>query len=547
MSLRLQGSVLGTPYQTRLDAVGSPRKVATAPRRPRTPSRGAAATTPPRPPSRRAATPAGRRRSNAGGGRASVTPVGVRREGGTPTPRGAWTASPAASRYDACRFIPDRQGASADLQLRSASRGAENAAPEGEEREGCAPRRLRFQHHMAEALFRGRRATGSVLAFRKRDVPQQTSAEANTMQQLRDNMRHSHHATPRQQRQLCVQPLRVLDLPDMVDDYYLNLLDWSRRNAVAIGLGQRVYLWDADTEQDTVLCEAPEGCVNTSLRFNADGGLLAVAAEDGVVQLWDARTGHHLRDMGGHASRVASMAWSPGGVLCSGSRQGFVVTHDPRQRRAVVARVPAHEGEVCGLEWSPDGAFLAAGGNDNRCTVWDLNALTSPPRPGAPGASPLHAFAQSKAAVKALAWCPWQRGLLATGSGTADRRVRLYSATAGAMVASHDAGAQVCSLRWAPNDRELVTALGYSNNHVTVWRVGRDHAFDRVGDLTGHDQRVLHTALSPDGTTLCSAAADETMMFWKLWERPEDRVALRKDGADRGTPSRRRPFEGVVR
>jgi len=40
----------------------------------------------------------------------------------------------------------------------------------------------------------------------------------------------------------------------------------------------------------------------------------------------------------------------------------------------------------------------------------------------------------------------------------------------------------------------------------------------RVAELTGHTQRVLHMALSADGTTVCSAGADETLRFWKVWD-----------------------------
>ena len=38
---------------------------------------------------------------------------------------------------------------------------------------------------------------------------------------------------------------RTLDAPDLVDDYYLNLLDWGSSNVLAIALGGTVYLWDA--------------------------------------------------------------------------------------------------------------------------------------------------------------------------------------------------------------------------------------------------------------------------------------------------------------
>jgi cell division cycle 20, cofactor of APC complex len=32
-----------------------------------------------------------------------------------------------------------------------------------------------------------------------------------------------------------------------VDDYYLNLLDWSNSNLLAVGLEDTVYVWNADT------------------------------------------------------------------------------------------------------------------------------------------------------------------------------------------------------------------------------------------------------------------------------------------------------------
>ena len=38
----------------------------------------------------------------------------------------------------------------------------------------------------------------------------------------------------------------------------------------------------------------------------------------------------------------------------------------------------------------------------------------------------------------------------------------------------------------------------------------------QASELTGHTARVLHMAQSPDGTTVVSAAADETLRFWKI-------------------------------
>jgi cell division cycle 20, cofactor of APC complex len=45
-----------------------------------------------------------------------------------------------------------------------------------------------------------------------------------------------------------------------------------------------------------------------------------------------------------------------------------------------------------------------------------------------------------------------------------------------------------------------------------------------MAELTGHQSRVLHLALSPDGSTVCSAAGDETLRFWKTFQRSEGKA-----------------------
>ena len=39
----------------------------------------------------------------------------------------------------------------------------------------------------------------------------------------------------------------------------------------------------------------------------------------------------------------------------------------------------------------------------------------------------------------------------------------------------------------------------------------------RTKELKGHTSRVLHMATSPDGTLVCSGAADETLRFWNVF------------------------------
>lgn len=55
-----------------------------------------------------------------------------------------------------------------------------------------------------------------------------------------------------------------------------------------------------------------------------------------------------------------------------------------------------------------------------------------------------HRFTEHAAAVKAIAWCPHQRKVLASGGGEADHHVRVWDTNAGSQLAAIDAKSQVC-------------------------------------------------------------------------------------------------------
>nr|XP_012466493.1 unnamed protein product [Gossypium raimondii] len=121
-------------------------------------------------------------------------------------------------------------------------------------------------------------------------------------------------------------------------------------------------------------------------------------------------------------------------------------------------------------------------------------------------------------AVKALAWCPFQSNLLATGGGGGDRTIKFWNTHTGACLNSVDTGSQVCSLLWSKNERELLSSHGFTQNQLTLWKYP---SMVKMAELTGHTSRVLYMAQSPDGCTVASAAGDETLRFWNVFGVPE--------------------------
>ncbi len=222
------------------------------------------------------------------------------------------------------------------------------------------------------------------------------------------------------------------------------------------------------------------------------------------MQLYDAETMQLKRRMGGHSARVGSLSWN-NHIVSSGGRDSIIINHDVRVRKHDIQTMQgAHDQEICGLKWSPDGSQLASGGNDNLMCVWELGQD-----------EPRLKRAEHTAAVKALAWCPWQSNLLASGGGTNDRKIRFWNTSTGACLNMVDTHSQVCSLLWSKHSKELVSSHGFSQNQLCVWKYP---SMTRVAELTGHTSRVLHMAMSPDGTTVVSAAGDETLRFWKVFD-----------------------------
>lgn len=70
--------------------------------------------------------------------------------------------------------------------------------------------------------------------------------------------------TPRKQpRYVNKVPFKVLDAPDLQDDFYLNLVDWGSSNVLGVGLGSSVYMWNSQSGRVTKLCELKDDTVTS--------------------------------------------------------------------------------------------------------------------------------------------------------------------------------------------------------------------------------------------------------------------------------------------
>ncbi|CAM9492048.1 unnamed protein product [Hapterophycus canaliculatus] len=429
------------------------------------------------------------------------------------------------------RCIPSRSSlcmSRSNYLMHKENDGGENTAPGGSaaDTSGCSSTSSTSSgdfHRALECNLVGSSSSSSsaasaghrVLASRSK-APAPEEGYQNGLRVLYNQNKGSSRSSSRSARptrHIPSAPVRILDAPDLLDDYYLNLLSWGSTDVLAVALGQCVYLWNAKSGDITELCslEGEQDYVS-SVSWTASGTHLAVGTAEGATQFWDTSALTMLRSMDGHSSRVGALAWNEH-VLTSGSRDTTAVHHDLRTQRHAVGTLRGHTQEVCGLSWSPDGTTLASGSNDNTCCLWDASVGTG----RFATASPRFTLTDHQAAVKALAWCPFERNTLATGGGTADRCIKTWNAQTGALLNSVDTGSQVLSLLWSKTEKELLSSHGYAENQLCLWKYP---SMVKTKELSGHTSRVLHMAASPDGRTVVSGAGDETLRFWDVFAPP---------------------------
>jgi len=317
------------------------------------------------------------------------------------------------------------------------------------------------------------------------------------------------------------KPFQELVVPGMVDDFYMSPLDWSASNQIVISLASGIYVWDATTTLSYNLTDKKEAEANPVRCLAWRNGLhkeqLAEGLDSGHLRIRDVEKQTIVSDWNVHSRRIGTSAWCPkGAFIATGSKDRTLGIIDPRERVATPPTYVSHSQEVCGVKWDPTGVLLASGGNDNLMILWDHRMMNTP----------LHIFEGAhRAAVKALAWSPHRRGRLVSGGGTADRRLRFWDATTLSCVGEVDSGSQVCNLAWSANVDEIVSTHGFSQNHIVVWDTSASTCSSvpvprpavPIATLRGHTSRVLHLAVSPDGRTIATCAADNTLRFWTVF------------------------------
>ena len=319
----------------------------------------------------------------------------------------------------------------------------------------------------------------------------------------------------------------------------------GRQLAVAPGDQGGIQIWDTRTVQRIhTLIDTSD--TTKQIAYSPDGSLVAAAfqstRQDGDVRVWQADSGKLLWTLGGHTEGAVAVGFNSDGTrLLTTSGNGMVMVWDVRTGRqqmahhsgfrAVIARTVAvfglggsrvacstHElldsdtgnavttllnhGRVTCLTTSPDGRKLATG---VAMGAVHLNDCATGNR--------LASFIGHNGFVRAIAFSSDGGRLL---TGTQDGTVRLWDARGNGEIRDdihlfrgHEGAVE--SVAFAPDGRRIITAS--TDGTVRIWDAvqGRE-----LLALPGQREYPKACAMSPDGTLLVTALDDGGPRIWGL-------------------------------
>ncbi|KAG2054973.1 WD40 repeat-like protein [Suillus hirtellus] len=273
----------------------------------------------------------------------------------------------------------------------------------------------------------------------------------------------------------------------------------------------------------TRIFEDHEDCVIALAVFRDRDERMVTGSYDGMLRLWDLKTGVVLKKMEGHRSRVRALAISPDGQwIASGDESGdLIVWHGNTGEPLNQALDKAHSSWIFSLDFSSDSRMLASGSSDTYTSLWDTSMWQVKNTLSCGGT--VHCVQYSPRPIgnsQALLAIAMNHGIQIYqkyNNGSYYSRDRTPPPPFPTQLIRTIGGGSYYSLAWAPNGSRLFSGGDGDDPTIREWDAS---TWKQVGDpWKGHFKNINTVSLNSNGTLLASASYDNRVCIWRLSDR----------------------------
>ncbi|EDW26673.1 GL18448 [Drosophila persimilis] len=266
--------------------------------------------------------------------------------------------------------------------------------------------------------------------------------------------------------------------------------------------------------------ESLKNAIRDARKAACDTSLLQAAASLEPIGRIQMRTRRTLR---GHLAKIYAMHWgNDSRNLVSASQDGKLIVWDSHTTNKVHA-IPLRSSWVMTCAYAPSGSYVACGGLDNMCSIYNLktregNVRVSRELPGHGGYLSCCRFLDDnqivtssghESDINAVTFFPNGQAF-ATGSD--DATCRLFDIRADQELAMYSHDNIICgitSVAFSKSGRLLLA--GYDDFNCNVWDTMKA---ERSGILAGHDNRVSCLGVTENGMAVATGSWDSFLRVW---------------------------------
>ena len=249
----------------------------------------------------------------------------------------------------------------------------------------------------------------------------------------------------------------------------------------------------------------------SQVKYSPDGKIIATAAWDKTIKLWDAETGNLIDTLTGHNDGINSIAFTStslnssykegGYILLSGSEDKTIKFWNITDKAKLIKTLTGHTDSIKAIAISPDGNLIASGGYDNTIKIWSISGEL------------LQTIDAHKLAVTSLAFT---RDSNTLASGSWDNSIKLWSIVDGGTsnnllhtLTGHQDGVTTISL----NSNGTLLASGSGDRTIKLWNTKTG---ELIKTLRGHTSQINSLGFSSDDQSIISGEEQQGLFWWNL-------------------------------